>query len=136
MDMLTVNSKRERYLELTRELKDVCAWLDKNDKDLQGYSAQLLSTLNSIGPKRRIARSADIEKLKGAVIEGGPLYDGLKIKTNKLRDFSRSWRKLIACLGLPASNPERMKAEELLEMLGVRHWNGVGNVRFFQLVKS
>lgn len=136
MDLKLINSKRERYLELTRELKEVCAWLDKNDKDLQGYSVQFISTLNSIGPKRRIARSADIEKLKSAVIEGAPLHAGLKIKTNKLRDFSRSWRKLIACLGLPASDPERMKAEELLKMLGVHHWKGIGNVRFFQLVKS
>ena len=119
-----LNAKRERYLELSRELRELCAWLNINDAVFKGEYPTF----------KNESRGFDLEKLKLAFSCDGPLQNGQHIKSRALREFSREWRRLIETLRL--SPAERSPALKALELIGVHCWKGANNSMWFARVKK
>lgn len=139
MDFEELNIKRGRFLELVGELKSTAAWLDKHDRDLNGYIKHFNQTMQELGFQRLLnaaAQELNIERLQLATLVGGPLYEGAHASATALREYSRAWRNLIEGLRQSSGSPKRTAAEHALELIGVHHWKGNCNALHFATIKK
>ena len=108
-------------IQFNRQWRDMLS-LRKPKPALFESVLQLMGLIYSAGKIRRgeaweaEATNPQLDKLKAAMLEGGPLHNGQAATIGRLIQFSRAWRRLL--LAERASAPETMQAMGLIYSAG------------------
>jgi hypothetical protein len=107
---------KARYIDMAL-MRWVADFLYKVEYPFYKFLCNTETTTIRLSNKWQVGEDS-LEKLRPALQKGGPLFDGGVCKSAELREFSRSWRRIIGALRY-ADSEEARKARSLLIDLGV-----------------